>query len=75
MTPEKCTWYIDHLYNIVPLVVTVGRKATADLLRKLFPKDDHSIGLSISHYDNLIHTPEYQLKLGKLLRKTEKTFN
>ena len=69
MRPEKCTSYIDHLYKVVPLVVTVAGKATADLPGKLYPKYDHSIGLSISHYENLIHTPGYQLKLGKLLGK------
>ena len=69
MTPEKCTSYIDHLYKVVPLVVTVAGKAMADLPGKLYPKYDCSIGLSISHYENLIHTSEYQLKLGKLLGK------
>ena len=67
ITPATCAKYIDHIYKVVPVVIAVDGRATADLPRKLFPESSEGKGLSYFH--SQIQHPCIQQKLNSLIAK------
>jgi len=67
LTVDHCNNFIDHLYKVVPTVVVVEGRATADLPRKIFP--ERSRRKSIGYFNSKLKQPEMKAKLPLLLPK------
>jgi len=64
LTVERCNKYIDHLYKVVPTVILIGGRATADLPRKIFP--ERSRGKSIKHFNEQLEDRQFCQKISSL---------
>ncbi|VDI58524.1 Hypothetical predicted protein [Mytilus galloprovincialis] len=65
LTVECCNRFIDHLYKVVPTVMIVQGRATADLPRKIFP--ERSLGKSINYFNSKLKEPLLRQKIANLL--------
>ncbi|VDH93368.1 Hypothetical predicted protein [Mytilus galloprovincialis] len=65
LTVECCNRFIDHLYKVVPTVMIVQGRATADLPRKIFP--ERSLGKSIDYFNSKLKEPLLRQKIANLL--------
>lgn len=61
MTPENCSKYIDHVFKVAPVVVSVGGKATADIPGRLFKES--SSGKSMQYFHEQLCTPALRERL------------
>ncbi|CAG2233293.1 unnamed protein product [Mytilus edulis] len=65
LTIEYCNRFIDHLYKVVPVVIALEGRATADVPRKIFP--ERSYGKSISYFKTKLDDPSFTKKIEHLL--------
>jgi transposase len=65
LTVEHCNCFIDHLYKVLPTVIAVQGRATADLPRKIFP--ERSRGKSIQHFNIKLDDPAFNKQIKHLL--------
>ncbi|VDI13778.1 Hypothetical predicted protein [Mytilus galloprovincialis] len=65
LTVECCNRFIDHLYKVVPTVMIVQGRATADFPRKIFP--ERSLGKSIDYFNSKLKEPLLRQKIANLL--------
>ena len=56
---------IRHLYKVVPTVILIGGRATADLPRKIFP--ERSREKSIKHFNEQLEDRQFCQKISSLL--------
>ncbi|CAC5364756.1 unnamed protein product [Mytilus coruscus] len=65
LTIEYCNRFIDHLYKVVPVVIALEGRATADVPRKIFP--ERSFGKSIRYFKTKLDDPNFTKKIEHLL--------
>ncbi|CAC5426752.1 unnamed protein product [Mytilus coruscus] len=65
MTPAHCAKYIDHIYKVAPVVVSVGGKATADIPGRLFKES--SSGMSMQYFHDKLCAPQLRQKLTVMM--------
>ncbi|CAC5386171.1 unnamed protein product [Mytilus coruscus] len=65
MTPYNCTKYIDHVYKVAPVVISVGGKATADIPGRLFKES--SLGKGMQYFHDQLCAPQFREKLTKMM--------
>ena len=64
-TVERCNKYIDQLYKVVPTVILIGDRATADLSGKIFP--ERSRGKFINKFIEQLEDRQFCQKISSLL--------
>ncbi|KAK6192104.1 hypothetical protein SNE40_003642 [Patella caerulea] len=63
LTRDICNRFIDHMYKVVPVVVVVGGKATADMPKRLFGSE-RSFGKDSNHFNQkLLNDPKVRKRL------------
>lgn len=65
MTTDVCRKFIEHIHKVVPIVVMLERRATADIPNKLC--SEQSMGKSIEHFSKKSMLPDMITKLDVLL--------